>query len=782
MLNTYLSYIIKNRWLVIISTLIILVFSASGIKNLGFTTSYKVFFKPDNPYLLALEHVEDTYVKNENILITISSPEKTIFQKDTLEMLRTLTELAWQTPYAVRVDSLSNYQHTYADKDELIVNNLIDKHLSLTPLEITKIKDISINEPLLKNWLISPDGKTTGINITIQIPEANEAMGPPQVAEYIRNITSQFKQLHPSLDFYITGGVMLNNAFGEASKNDIETLAPFMYLIVTLGLLFFFRSISATISILTIVFLSILATLGITGWLNIQLSPPSASTPNIILTIAIADCVHFYVSFFHAFHKKSAPNISLIEHKTNAIKESLRINFQPIFITSLTTAIGFLSMNFSESPPFHDLGNIVAIGVTIAFLLSISFLPALAAVLPIKKNYNKKKSSSLFSKLGILVVRKRHLFLFFSTIISITLISLAPNNEIDDDSLKYFSSSNKFRQDTEFTTDHLTGLYFIDYPIPALQNNGINHPDYLNNLEKLVLWLRSQPEVLHVYSISDIFKRLNKNLHNDNPDYFKMPETQEMAAQYLLLYEMSLPLGMDMNDRINMNKSESRITVRIETMSSKQVLAFEARVNQWMNNNIPKSMIKAGTGGNIVFANIGVSNIIAMLKGTMLSFFMVSVVIFITLRSLRLGLISLIPNIIPAALAFGVWSLLDGQINMGTAAVTALTVGIVVDDTVHFLSKYQYALRHHNLNAQQSVNFAFDHVGNALWITSIVLISGFLVLTFSDFALNAKLGLLTAITIVFALLADFFLLPTLLMLNQGNSTKKTPIIPNKRLK
>jgi len=772
MLNTYLTHILKNRWLIIFSVLTILSFAIIGIKNLQFTTSYKVFFKPDNPFLLAIEEVENTYVKNENVLITISSPEKDVFQKDTLEMLRKFTDEAWQTPYAIRVDSLSNYQHTYADQDELIVNSLIGRHLVLNPQEINKIKHIAINEPLLKNWLISPDGKTTGINITIQIPETNETEGAPQVAEYVRNLTAQFKQQHPALDFYITGGVMLNNAFGEASKNDIETLAPFMYLIVTLGLLFFFRSFSATFSILTIVFLSILATLGIAGWLNIQLSPPSASTPNIILTIAIADCVHFYVSFFHALHKKAVTDISSKEHKLNAIKESLKINFKPIFITSLTTAIGFLSMNFSESPPFHDLGNIVAIGVVIAFFLSISLLPALTAVLPVKVNYRQQKSPSLFSKLGKFVVRKRHILLFLSTLISITLISLAPKNEIDDDSLKYFSSSNKFRQDTEFTTDHLTGLYFIDYPVPALQDNGINHPNYLNNLEKLVLWLRNQPEVLHVYSISDIFKRLNKNLHNDDPEYFKMPETQEMAAQYLLLYEMSLPLGMDMNDRINMHKSETRITVRIKTMSSKQVLVFDKNVNQWMNDNLPKSMVKAGTGGNIVFANIGVSNIKGMLKGTILSFFIVSVVIFITLRSLKLGLISLIPNMIPAALAFGVWSLLDGQINMGTAAVTALTVGIVVDDTVHFLSKYQYAQHHHKLNAQQSVNFAFDHVGNALWITSIVLISGFLVLTLSDFALNAKLGLLTAITIVFALLADFFLLPPLLMLGQNNKNNK----------
>jgi len=771
MLNTYFFHTFKNRWLIVIGFFIIIGIIATGITELKFTSSYKVFFKPDNPYLLALERVENTYVKNENILISIASPEKSIFQKDTLQMLRKFTKQAWQTPFAVRVDSLSNYQHTYADQDELIVSDLINKNNLLNQKEIEQIKRIALTEPLLTKWVISADGKTTGINITLQLPGLNESTETPQAAKYIRELTKQYKQQYPALDFYITGGVMLNNAFAEASKNDIKKLVPFMYLMITLGLLFFFRSFTATLAILIIVFLSILASLGVAGWLNIQLSPPSASAPNIILTIAIADCVHFYASFFYALQQNKQQSLPWLQRKKNAIRESLDINLKPIFITSLTTAIGFLSMNFSDSPPFHDLGNIVAIGVATAFVLSISFLPALAAILPVKTSYKNNTVSPTFSRLGKFVVKKRHILLLLSIAISLTLITLIPNNQIDDDSLKYFSTNNKFRQDTEFTTKHLTGLYSIDYPVPALKKNGINHPNYLNNLEKFVQWLRKQPEVIHVYSVSDIFKRLNKNLHDDNPEYFKMPETQEMAAQYLLLYEMSLPFGMDINDRINIDKSESRITVRIKTMSSKEVLAFDKHINQWMTNNLPKSMIKAGTGGNIIFANIGVSNIKEMLKGTTISFLIVSFVIFISLRSFKLGLLSLIPNMIPAALAFGVWSLIDGQINMGIAAVTALTVGIVVDDTVHFLSKYQYAQKKHGLNSHQSVTFAFNHVGNALWITSIILIGGFLVLTLSDFALNAKLGLLTAITIIFALLADFFLLPALLMLREPS--KKT---------
>ena len=253
-------------------------------------------------------------------------------------------------------------------------------------------------------------------------------------------------------------------------------------------------------------------------------------------------------------------------------------------------------------------------------------------------------------------------------------------------------------------------------------------------------------------------------MHDDDQDWFKVPDSQELAAQYMLLYEMSLPEGLDLNDRINVDKSASRLTATIKSLSSSEMLALQKRADDWLKQNAPKFMWTDATSPNLIFAHIGESNIESMLKGTAIALVLISFVLIIALKSIKLGLLSLIPNLVPAAMAFGLWGLIDGQINLAVSVVASLTLGIVVDDTVHFLSKFQYALKELNKTRVEAVEYAFVHVGTALWITSIVLIAGFLILTLSDFQLNAKLGLLTAITISFALIADFLFLPPLLML------------------
>jgi len=258
-------------------------------------------------------------------------------------------------------------------------------------------------------------------------------------------------------------------------------------------------------------------------------------------------------------------------------------------------------------------------------------------------------------------------------------------------------------------------------------------------------------------------KRLNKNLHGDDPAWFRIPESRELAAQYLLLYEMSLPYGLDLNDQINVDKSATRLNVSLKSISSNNAIALEERAQRWLRGNAPESMQVDGASPAIMFSHIGARNIRSMLSGTTLALVLISVTLIFALRSLRIGMISIVPNLVPAGMAFGLWGLLVGQVGLALSVVTGMTLGIVVDDTVHFLSKYLRARREEGLSSADAVRYAFHTVGTALWTTSAVLIAGFLVLTRSPFELNSGMGLLTAITIALALLADFLLLPTLLM-------------------
>ena len=329
--------------------------------------------------------------------------------------------------------------------------------------------------------------------------------------------------------------------------------------------------------------------------------------------------------------------------------------------------------------------------------------------------------------------------------------------------VKYFSENVPFRVDTDFVVEHLTGIYMLEYSLPAKGEGEITSPEYLRMVDEFANWLRQQPEVLHVNTFTDIMKRLNKNLHGDDPAWYRLPDNRGLSAQYLLLYEFSLPFGLDLNNQINVKKSATRITITLRSISSEELLALQERARNWLQEHAPDYMHVEGASPTLMFAHIGHRNIRAMLEGTVVALVLISLILTIFLRSVRIGLLSLIPNLAPIGMGFGLWALFVGEVGLALSVVGGMTIGIVVDDTVHFLSKYLRARREQGLSPEDAVRYAFHTVGTALWVTTLVLMLGFGVLALSDFKLNAGMGLLTAITIGLALLADFFFLPPLLM-------------------
>jgi hypothetical protein len=472
------------------------------------------------------------------------------------------------------------------------------------------------------------------------------------------------------------------------------------------------------------------------------------------MTLAVADCVHFLVSMLYGMRK------GMDRH--SAIVDSLRINFQPIFLTSLTTVIGFMSMNFSDAPPFRDMGNIVAMGVAAAFVFSVTFLPALMAVIPVRVKVGETHRAVRMDRFADFVVARQQPLFWGTGLVMIVLIALIPRNELNDEFVKYFDETIPFRTATDFASANLTGIYTIDYSLGTGEMGGINEPAFLKDVDRFADWFREQPGVLHVNTLTDIMRRLNKNMHADEPDWYRLPDERELSAQYLLLYEMSLPYGLDLNNQIDIDKSATRMTVTLESVSSNTLLGIEARAQQWLEENAPY-MKSSGASPSVMFAYIGQRNIRSMLIGATLALVLISMILIVALRSVKIGLISLVPNLAPAGMGFGLWGLLSGQVGLGMSVVMGMTLGIVVDDTVHFLSKYLRARREQGLGSADAVRYAFHTVGVALLVTTLVLIAGFLVLSQSAFKINSDMGLLTAITIGLALIADFIFLPPLLM-------------------
>lgn len=753
----YGNWIVNHPWLVILLSILIVAPCVYSIKqNIKFTTNYRVFFGQDNPQLLAFDELEKVYSKNDNVMFIVTPKDGDVFTPETLKFIQQLTDEAWKVPYSIRVDSIANFQHTEAEGDDLIVRDLVPSDQELGEQELAKIRDIALHEPFLVNRIVSSRGHVTGVNVTVQLPGVDDTKEVPEVARYVRELEQRMESEYPNIELRLNGLVMLNNAFSEASKNDMRTLVLISFVLMLVTLTILLKSVSGTIATFLVIIFSIIVALGIGLAIGFPITPPSASTPNIVLTIAIANSVHILVSFLQKM--RSGLN------RKDAMVESLRINMQPVFLASATTAIGFLSMNFSEVPPFIHLGNMVAFGVMASFVFSVFLLPAFISLLPIKTKINPDSTGhALMSHFGDFVVAQRKRLVWGMLALIFGLIAFLPRNELNDIFIHYFDESIQFRQDADYFVDNLSGLYLIDYSLNSGEAGGISNPQFLNEVEKFANWYRQQPETIHVNSISDTMKRLNKNMHGDDPAWYRVPQARDLAAQYLLLYEMSLPYGLDLNNQINIDKSATRFTVSLKTISTKQVLELENRAQQWLAANTSNIIKAEGSGTTVMFAHIGKRNIKTMLIGTTLALVMISMILIVALRSIKIGFISLLPNLVPAAMGFGLWGLLVGEIGLSLSIVAGMTLGIVVDDTVHFLSKYLRARRENHLSAPDAVRYAFTTVGMALLTTSIVLVVGFLVLSQSAFHLNSGMGLLTAIVITFALIADFLFLPPLLM-------------------
>jgi predicted RND superfamily exporter protein len=749
--RAFAELIIRYRWIALALSVVVAVVAGSGVSKIAFDNDYRIFFSDENPQLVAFEKLQRRYTKIDNILFTVGPRHDGALTPEILSSIEKLTAQAWTLPYVLRVDALTNYQHTTAYDDDLVVRDLVEGAESLTEEAAAAAVEVALDQPALRGRLISDDGSYTGVNVTFQLPGESLDEGPEAVAA-ARQLEARIEADYP-VDVRLTGMMMLNNAFFEASMRDMKTLLPAMYLIIIIVTFFLVRSFSATVGTIVVLMFSVVTAMGLAGWMGIKLTPPSSAAPTIIMTLAVADSIHILITLLAAMRRGSSKRASIIE--------SVRQNLQPVILTSVTTTVGFLSLNFSDSPPFAHLGNITAMGVIGALFYSTVFLPAFLSIVPLRPKVSRRESRPGMGWLASFVTSRVRPILVGSVAVAAIMLAFLPANEFNDDFVGYFDEDTTFRKAVDYTTDNLTGVYQLQYSLDSGENNGVSDPEFLAKVAAFTAWLREQPEVRQVNSISDVFKRLNKNLHADDPAHYKLPETRELAAQYLLLYELSLPFGLDLNNQLNVDKSSTQVVAVVDNMSSRELREIAQRGERWLSENV--ELTATGIGPAVMFAYISDRNVQSMLGGTLIAVVIISGILAFALRNLRLGLLSLVPNLLPAAMAFGLWGVLRGEVNMAVSMVSGMTLGIVVDDTIHFLSKYLRGRREKNLSSREAVHYAFANVGRAIVVTTVILVAGFAVLAQSSFAMNSSMATLTAIAIVLAMIADFLLLPALLL-------------------
>jgi len=745
----------KSWWVIALMSLMMII-AIAGAKNLTFTTDFRTYFSTDNPQLQAFEQLEADFNKQDTLVLLVEMDDegRSVLNPQALTLIDSLTQYAWQLPFARRVDSLTNYQRLESIDDDLFINDFISADTSLDGSSLKQLSQYIQQQPRLVNALISKDESLALVIVSLTLPNGDEQATKRIVAD-ARLMLDSLE--HSGIKIQLFGSTVINLALAEAVERDMALLIPLSYLIIFAAILFLSRSLSGTLLALLMTLLSVATVFGIYGWSAKALTPVVGAVPSMIMIIVIADCMHILVSYQHYLKQ------GLQKHA--AIYEAVKINLKPIIVTSITTALGLLCLNFSESPPYRDLGNLVAMAAIIAGVLALTWFPACLLVLPKPKNINKHDHTLLdkyFTQLSSMIVRYPDQIVGVSIlVITFALVGIM-QLEFNEQWHEYYDESYDVRKALDTQDEKLYGINFIHYVIESGQPEGIYGVEYQKQLDKLTGWIQQQHKVGYVDSLSLQVKELNQKLQANDLQSFKIPDSRELIAQSLLVYEMSLPLGMGMEQYINIDRSATRLTVHLHKSTSKELTHLEHTILAYVEKNLPALKIHSGTGLDMVFAKISDSNTLSLLKGTGLALVLISMLLIAILKSWRLGFVSIVPNVLPIIIAYGIWGLTSGRIDLGLSIVACMSLGLVVDDTVHFLTKYKFARQQHK-SIEQAIQYAFSTVGVAMLITTTVLAAGFSLLALSSFSPTHGMGALLALTAVFALIIDFLFLPILLI-------------------
>jgi predicted RND superfamily exporter protein len=758
-METWLSaLLVRHRYALVVLSLAVVAAVGYGARHVWFNGDYRLFFKADNPQLVAHEQQQANFTKSDNVSFILAPKGGEVFTREVLAAIEQLTADAWAIPYSIRVDSVTNFQHTRADGDDLATADLVRDAGSLDDAGLAARRAIALAEPILVGSLISARAHVSAVNVRLELPDhAGEPdLATPKVMAHVRQMEKDFEAAHPDIEVYLMGLVPVNQGFNELAQQDSATLAPMMFVVVLVVLSLFFRSLGATFVTMLVILFSLVMAVGFMGWTGYAANQVNVSAPTLILTLAVSDSVHILLPYLEGLGQGRT--------RADAMEESLRVNLAPVFFTNFTTAIGFVGLNFSDSPPFLELGNIAAFGVMATMVLTFTLLPGVMTLLPVKvrPGMGEEAHWRIVDRFCEFALAHRARLFWIVLAVVAAFATQIPRNELNDDTVEYFEKGVPLRDALDFVQENLSGVDAIGYELSSGEPGGISDPAFLARVEAFAQWWRAQPETTHVLTYTDVIKRLNRNMHGDDAAWYRIPEERELAAQYLLLYELSLPMGLDVNNLVSFDKSSVRLVASVNNQASRELIELEGRAKAWLDANAPGTA-GPGTGVSVIFAHLGQDNIYSMMKGALVSAILISLTMILSLRSLKFGIVSLIPNLLPAAIAYGIWGMTVGQVNLAVAAVFSISSGIVIDDTIHFLSKYLRARRLMNVGPADAVRYSFSTTGAALFVNTAVLVMGFLVLTVSNFTVNSSLGLMTALIIGIALLFDLLFLPALLL-------------------
>ena len=743
----------KPRNAFVLSALIVLL-CAVGATRLSINADTRVFFSEQNADRKALDLFEARYTPSVNLFMALHVEDGNVFTAERLSAISELTEASWLLPYSFRVESISNAPHIDSDQDGIVISEAASLESALS---VNDARNRTMSDNMLVGRLISPDMKTTAINISVDYPlESSRATS--EILDAAKTMFQDSGAADLGFEAWYGGRVASSHAFSTASKKDLATLIPITFAVFLVLLIGLMRSIVIASSLFVTALLAAASTMGVAGWMGVQINAATAHIPTVIIALGIASLAHLAISFRR--HIRDG------DHQDDAVTKAMQTDARPIALTLGTTCIGFLTLNFADAPPFKQLGTLVAFGALFCLFYGLVFLPALLRTINVRVQAPRAFITNLVDLSADTIVDKRRWLALGIPLLCLAGLLGLTRISIDDTFPDYFDERFEFRRHADLIEKHLTGLEVVEFDIGGASENIIYEQDYVGKIDQFEEWLRDQPKVAHVSSILEIYRRLNQHLNDGLEANYKIPDDREALAQYILLYEMSLPMGQDLNNSIVVDKSRSRVTAIMRDASTAEVKALKESAERWLNQDPTAAINGAGTGLAVMFAYLSSLNVKSMIGGTAIALITISFILIIALRNLRYGVMSLIPNLLPGAVAFGLWGYLVGEVGVAVSVVGAITLGIIVDDTIHLTWRFREA-RKNGAPPELAAHTVFAKVGEPMLISTIVLVAGFSILSASGFHITSSTGILVAMTIAFALVMDWFFLAPLLVLSDN---------------
>lgn len=764
--HSFYDILVQRRWWFAIASLIIIIVTSAGLPKLGFNFSFRVFFSEDSSYLKSYDALKNQFPSYNNIIFASYFPQDNFYNEANIESLQNLAENAELIPFVFQVNSVLNATHVSAGQDDIYIEPVFDKDLAIDPDTLQRLRNIILNDPLLIDRMTNKKG-----NVVITIADLSEgfsAQDYPSVEEVIgaaQRLKSKLIAANPDHQIFLLGSAMNSYSIAQVTQYDLLHLFPLVFLAAFVISYAVGRSFSAIFASNIVIVVSVTSAMGIAGWMGFQLNVVSSMASLLIVTLALADTVHVGSNFI----KELKPGVDKLE----AIRISLQTNFRAILLTSITTIAGFYSLNFLDSDAFSDMGNIAIIGVITAFVYSVTLFPALIILFnraTESKGLEQKKVADAVTDFALKHQKPMLILFVFLTLTTAPFIVL---NQFNDNYLKFFEKKMEIRQGIDMLGEQMRLGTQIEYSFQSNTEGGANDPEFLRAVDDFTAWYKQQPNVTSIQSYVNFIKHLNQKMHNDDPSWYRIPETQELAAQYQLLYQLSAPT----DQLITTDNLELRLIASLDRIDNQTLLAHERRVQQWLQTHQP-SLKKDGISVDIMFAHAGEETVNSMKIASLATILLITLSLIIGLGSLKYGLISLIPNLFPPLVVYGVWGIFIRDMNQAAAVTYSISLGLIIDDTVHILSKY-VEQRKIGVSPEDAIRYSLENTLGALFLTTLMIGSGLTLLSFASFKPNAELGYIMTPIITLALLFDVFMLPGILLyLDKKFITSKQPNDPS----